>query len=92
MGELEVVYNASLVMMPNGEILPPILLTVPFVDDDAALRLVSFLSLVNNTYMLPPSGSWAVGNSLLRHTIGLPPIGLRVWAFLESYQALGVFG
>ncbi|KAL0057796.1 phosphatidylethanolamine N-methyltransferase [Marasmius tenuissimus] len=53
---------------------------------------ISFLSLVYHTYTLPPSASWTVGHSLLRHTLGLLLIGLHIWASLESYQVLGVFG
>ncbi|KAF5344522.1 hypothetical protein D9757_008147 [Collybiopsis confluens] len=54
------------------------------------MMYVSFLGLVWRTYSIP--SNWTVGNELLRHTLGALLVGLHVWATLESYEVLGVFG
>ncbi|KAH8822688.1 phosphatidylethanolamine N-methyltransferase [Flagelloscypha sp. PMI_526] len=50
----------------------------------------SFAGLVWNTYTVP--SEWAGGFSLLRHTGGIALVGLHIWATMESYEVLGVFG
>ncbi|KIK66289.1 hypothetical protein GYMLUDRAFT_157632 [Collybiopsis luxurians FD-317 M1] len=54
------------------------------------MMYVSFLGLVWRTYSIP--SNWTVGNELLRHTLGALLVGLHVWATLESFEVLGVFG
>ncbi|KAG7087767.1 phosphatidylethanolamine N-methyltransferase [Marasmius oreades] len=51
---------------------------------------VAFMGVVWKTYSIPRE--WTVGHELLRHTLGIVLIGLHVWASLESYEVLGVFG
>ncbi|KAF9262041.1 hypothetical protein L218DRAFT_960639 [Marasmius fiardii PR-910] len=51
---------------------------------------VSLMGVVWKTYSIPRE--WTVGHELLRHTLGTLLIGLHVWASLESYEVLGVFG
>ncbi|KAF8228726.1 hypothetical protein L208DRAFT_226283 [Tricholoma matsutake] len=54
------------------------------------MTYVSCIGVVWETYSIP--NDWIVGNELLRHTLGLLLIGLHVWASMESYEVLGVFG
>lgn len=54
------------------------------------MTYVSCVGLVNNTYLYP--NDWKVGNELLCHTLGVLLIGLHVWATMESFEVLGVFG
>ncbi|KAF9810132.1 hypothetical protein IEO21_07115 [Rhodonia placenta] len=54
------------------------------------MTYVSTICLAWKTYTLPQE--WSVGNELLRHTLGTILIGLHVWATMESYEALGLFG
>ncbi|KAF7759714.1 hypothetical protein Agabi119p4_11409 [Agaricus bisporus var. burnettii] len=54
------------------------------------MTYVSCLSVVMKTYLIP--NDWSVGNDLLRHTLGALLIGLHVWASMESYEVLGLFG
>ncbi|KAL0573878.1 phosphatidylethanolamine N-methyltransferase [Marasmius crinis-equi] len=58
---------------------------------------LSFLTLIYHTYSPPSpylflSPSFYQGNALLRHTLGSLLIALHIWASLESYEVLGVFG
>ncbi|EPQ55966.1 hypothetical protein GLOTRDRAFT_76181 [Gloeophyllum trabeum ATCC 11539] len=50
----------------------------------------SFGCLAWKTYAIPDE--WSVGTELLRHTMGVLLIALHVWATMESYEVLGVFG
>ncbi|KAJ4480883.1 phospholipid methyltransferase-domain-containing protein [Lentinula aciculospora] len=54
------------------------------------MTYVSFIGLVWRTYSIP--SNWTVGVELLRHTLGALLVGLHIWATLESYEVLGVFG
>ncbi|KAJ3867808.1 phospholipid methyltransferase-domain-containing protein [Lentinula novae-zelandiae] len=54
------------------------------------MTYVSFIGLVWRTYSIP--SNWTVGVELLRHTLGALLVGLHVWATIESYEVLGVFG
>ncbi|KAJ3973602.1 phospholipid methyltransferase-domain-containing protein [Lentinula raphanica] len=54
------------------------------------MTYVSFIGLVWRTYTVP--SNWTDGVELLRHTFGMLLVGLHVWATLESYEVLGVFG
>ncbi|KAG6834035.1 phosphatidylethanolamine N-methyltransferase [Arthromyces matolae] len=62
------------------------------------MTYVSTIGVVWKTYSIP--NDWTVGNELLRHTLGLALktvtsqllIGLHVWASMESFEVLGVFG
>ncbi|KAJ7574037.1 phospholipid methyltransferase-domain-containing protein [Mycena floridula] len=54
------------------------------------MTYVSFIGVVWKTYSLPLD--WTVGHELLRHVLGALLIGLHIWASVESYQVLGVFG
>ncbi|KAG5637707.1 phosphatidylethanolamine N-methyltransferase [Sphagnurus paluster] len=54
------------------------------------MTYVSCIAVVWKTYSIPHD--WTVGNELLRHVLGLLLVGLHVWATMESYQVLGVFG
>ncbi|GLB44428.1 putative catalyzes the first step of the methylation pathway of phosphatidylcholine biosynthesis, the SAM-dependent methylation of phosphatidylethanolamine (PE) to phosphatidylmonomethylethanolamine (PMME) [Lyophyllum shimeji] len=54
------------------------------------MTYVSCIGVVWKTYAIPHD--WTVGNELLRHTLGLLLVGLHVWATMESYEVLGVFG
>ncbi|KAI0920604.1 phosphatidylethanolamine N-methyltransferase, variant 2 [Taiwanofungus camphoratus] len=54
------------------------------------MTYVSFICLVWKTYTTPQE--WTVGNELLRHTLGTILIGFHIWATLESYEVLGLFG
>ncbi|KAG6910370.1 phosphatidylethanolamine N-methyltransferase [Tephrocybe rancida] len=54
------------------------------------MTYVSCIGVVWKTYSIP--NDWTVGNELLRHTLGLLLIGLHVWATMESFEVLGVFG
>ncbi|TCD67750.1 phosphatidylethanolamine N-methyltransferase [Steccherinum ochraceum] len=54
------------------------------------MTYVSFVGLTWKTYSIPHD--WTVGNELLRHTLGLILVLVHVWATLESYEVLGLFG
>ncbi|KAG6833408.1 phosphatidylethanolamine N-methyltransferase [Tephrocybe sp. NHM501043] len=54
------------------------------------LGTVSCIGVAWKTYSIPHD--WTVGNELLRHTLGLLLVGLHVWASMESFEVLGVFG
>ncbi|KAH8077088.1 phosphatidylethanolamine N-methyltransferase [Cristinia sonorae] len=54
------------------------------------MTYASFIGLTWKTYSIPHD--WTVGNELLRHTLGLILILVHVWATLESYEVLGLFG
>ncbi|PCH43169.1 phosphatidylethanolamine N-methyltransferase [Wolfiporia cocos MD-104 SS10] len=54
------------------------------------MTYVSFVCLVWKTYTIPQE--WSAGHELLRHTLGAILIGLHIWATLESYEVLGLFG
>ncbi|KNZ76631.1 Phosphatidylethanolamine N-methyltransferase [Termitomyces sp. J132] len=54
------------------------------------MTYASCIGVAWKTYSIP--NDWTVGNELLRHTLGLLLIGLHVWATMESYEVLGVFG
>ncbi|KAG8814574.1 phosphatidylethanolamine N-methyltransferase [Serendipita sp. 399] len=50
----------------------------------------SFFGFAYQTYQLP--AVWAVGDQLLRHTMGVLLVALHLWAAKESYEVLGIFG
>ncbi|KAJ1303691.1 hypothetical protein OPQ81_008116 [Rhizoctonia solani] len=50
----------------------------------------SFVLLAWKTYSSP--AEWTTGDQLLRHTLGLLLLGLHVWAALQTFEILGVFG
>ncbi|EUC54442.1 phosphatidylethanolamine N-methyltransferase [Rhizoctonia solani AG-3 Rhs1AP] len=50
----------------------------------------SFAILAWKTYS--PPAEWAVGDQLLRHTLGVLLLGLHLWAALQTFEVLGVFG
>ncbi|KAF9529123.1 phosphatidylethanolamine N-methyltransferase [Crepidotus variabilis] len=54
------------------------------------MTYVTCIGVAWKAYLFP--SDWAVGNGLLRHTIGLLLIGLHIWATMESYEVLGIFG
>ncbi|KAG5645124.1 phosphatidylethanolamine N-methyltransferase [Asterophora parasitica] len=54
------------------------------------MTYVSCIAVVWKTYSIPHD--WTVGNELLRHVLGLLLVGLHIWATMESYEVLGVFG
>ncbi|KAF8154235.1 phospholipid methyltransferase-domain-containing protein [Crassisporium funariophilum] len=54
------------------------------------MTYVSCIGVVWKAYLIP--NDWMVGNELLRHTLGALLIGLHVWATMESYEVLGLFG
>ncbi|KAF9032507.1 phosphatidylethanolamine N-methyltransferase [Hymenopellis radicata] len=54
------------------------------------MTYVSLLGLVYRTYQVPTQ--WLVGDALLRHVLGALAVSLHVWASMESYEVLGVFG
>ncbi|KAF7373639.1 Phosphatidylethanolamine N-methyltransferase [Mycena sanguinolenta] len=54
------------------------------------MSYVSFIGVVWKTYSIPTE--WIVGHELLRHTLGAMLIGLHIWAALECFQVLGLFG
>ncbi|KAJ3509898.1 hypothetical protein NLJ89_g4975 [Agrocybe chaxingu] len=54
------------------------------------MTYVSCFGLAWKAYLYP--SDWMVGHSLLRHTIGTLLIGLHIWATMESYEVLGIFG
>ncbi|KAF8890763.1 phosphatidylethanolamine N-methyltransferase [Infundibulicybe gibba] len=54
------------------------------------MTYVSSIGLVWKTYAIP--NDWTVGNELLRHTVGILLVGLHVWATMESFEVLGIFG
>ncbi|TFK29182.1 phosphatidylethanolamine N-methyltransferase [Coprinopsis marcescibilis] len=54
------------------------------------MTYISCLGLVWRCYSLP--NDWGVGNELLFHTIGLLLVSLHVWATVESFEVLGIFG
>ncbi|EMD30910.1 hypothetical protein CERSUDRAFT_145741 [Gelatoporia subvermispora B] len=54
------------------------------------MTYVSFIGLAWKTYSIPQD--WTVGNVLLRHTLGVILIGIHIWATMESYDVLGLFG
>ncbi|KAF8550645.1 hypothetical protein OG21DRAFT_1419342 [Imleria badia] len=54
------------------------------------MTYISLVGLAWKTYALP--GSWTEGDDLLCHTLGALLIGLHIWAAMESYEVLGVFG
>ncbi|CAL1698213.1 unnamed protein product [Somion occarium] len=54
------------------------------------MTYASFIGLTWKSYSIP--NNWTVGNELLRHTMGVILIIIHVWATLESYEVLGLFG
>ncbi|KAI0076990.1 phosphatidylethanolamine N-methyltransferase [Panus rudis PR-1116 ss-1] len=54
------------------------------------MTYASFIGLTWKSYSIP--SDWTVGNELLRHTLGVILIIIHVWATLESYEVLGLFG
>ncbi|KAF8192821.1 phosphatidylethanolamine N-methyltransferase [Mycena galopus ATCC 62051] len=54
------------------------------------MSYVSFIGVVWKTYSIPTD--WTVGHELLRHTLGAMLIGLHIWAALECFEVLGLFG
>ncbi|KAJ6554459.1 phosphatidylethanolamine N-methyltransferase [Mycena capillaripes] len=54
------------------------------------MSYVSFIGVVWKTYSIP--SDWTVGHELLRHTMGALLVGLHIWAALESFEVLGLFG
>ncbi|OCH92552.1 phosphatidylethanolamine N-methyltransferase [Obba rivulosa] len=54
------------------------------------MTYVSFIGLAWKTYSIPHN--WTVGNVLLRHTLGVILIVIHIWATIESYDVLGLFG
>ncbi|KAJ6492894.1 phospholipid methyltransferase-domain-containing protein [Mycena vitilis] len=54
------------------------------------MSYVSFVGVVWQTYSIP--NDWTVGHELLRHTIGALLVALHVWAALECFEVLGLFG
>ncbi|KAJ6463566.1 phosphatidylethanolamine N-methyltransferase [Mycena sanguinolenta] len=54
------------------------------------MSYVSFIGVVWKTYSIPTE--WMVGHELLRHTLGAMLIGLHIWAALECFEVLGLFG
>ncbi|KAF8816890.1 phosphatidylethanolamine N-methyltransferase [Phlegmacium glaucopus] len=54
------------------------------------MTYVSCIGIVWESYLTPHD--WAVGNDLLCHTLGALLIGLHIWATMESYEVLGLFG
>ncbi|KAJ7658493.1 phospholipid methyltransferase-domain-containing protein [Mycena rosella] len=54
------------------------------------MSYVSFIGVVWQTYSIP--SDWTVGHELLRHTLGALLVGLHIWAALECFEVLGLFG
>ncbi|KAJ6578767.1 phosphatidylethanolamine N-methyltransferase [Mycena vulgaris] len=54
------------------------------------MSYVSFIGVVWQTYSIP--SDWTVGHELLRHTMGALLVGLHIWAALECFEVLGLFG
>ncbi|KAJ7042973.1 phosphatidylethanolamine N-methyltransferase [Mycena alexandri] len=54
------------------------------------MSYVSFAGVVWQKYSIP--SDWTVGHELLRHTIGALLVGLHIWAALECFEVLGLFG
>ncbi|KAJ7153467.1 phosphatidylethanolamine N-methyltransferase [Mycena crocata] len=54
------------------------------------MSYVSFVGVVWQTYSIP--SNWTVGHELLRHTMGALLVGLHIWAALECFEVLGLFG
>ncbi|KDR78306.1 hypothetical protein GALMADRAFT_245423 [Galerina marginata CBS 339.88] len=54
------------------------------------MTYVSCVGVAWKAYHLPRD--WTVGNELLCHTLGAVLIALHVWATMESYEVLGIFG
>ncbi|KAJ7454990.1 phosphatidylethanolamine N-methyltransferase [Mycena galericulata] len=54
------------------------------------MSYVSFVGVVWQTYSIP--SDWTVGHELLRHTIGALLVGLHIWAAMECFEVLGIFG
>ncbi|TFK36055.1 phosphatidylethanolamine N-methyltransferase [Crucibulum laeve] len=54
------------------------------------MTYVSCIGVVWKTYLIP--NDWMIGNELLRHTVGVILLGLHIWATMESFEVLGVFG
>ncbi|TFK48223.1 hypothetical protein OE88DRAFT_1664673 [Heliocybe sulcata] len=54
------------------------------------MTYTSFGCLAWKTYAIPDD--WSVGTELLRHTMGVLLIALHIWATMESFEVLGVFG
>ncbi|KAF9228138.1 hypothetical protein BS17DRAFT_849997 [Gyrodon lividus] len=54
------------------------------------MTYTSLVGLAWKTYSLPQS--WTEGDDLLCHTLGALLIGLHMWAAVESFEVLGVFG
>ncbi|KAF8970716.1 phosphatidylethanolamine N-methyltransferase [Flammula alnicola] len=54
------------------------------------MTYVSCVGVAWKAYSVPHD--WTVGNELLRHTLGSLLIGLHIWATMESYEVLGIFG
>ncbi|KAJ7852958.1 phosphatidylethanolamine N-methyltransferase [Mycena leptocephala] len=54
------------------------------------MSYVSFIGVVWKTYSIP--NDWTVGHELLRHTMGALLVGLHIWAALECFEVLGLFG
>ncbi|CAE6504811.1 unnamed protein product [Rhizoctonia solani] len=50
----------------------------------------SFALLAWKTYS--PPVEWTAGDQLLRHTVGVILLGLHLWAALQTFEILGVFG
>ncbi|CAE7101422.1 unnamed protein product [Rhizoctonia solani] len=55
-----------------------------------ATGYASFALLAWKTYSSPTE--WTVGDQLLRHTLGVLLLGLHLWAALQTFEVLGVFG
>ncbi|KAF9559021.1 phosphatidylethanolamine N-methyltransferase [Agrocybe pediades] len=54
------------------------------------MTYVSCIGVAWKAYSVPHD--WTVGHELLRHTLGAILIALHVWATIESYEVLGIFG
>ncbi|KAJ6625971.1 phospholipid methyltransferase-domain-containing protein [Mycena sp. CBHHK59/15] len=54
------------------------------------MSYVSFIGVVWQTYSIPDD--WTVGHELLRHTLGALLVGLHIWAAMECFEVLGLFG
>ncbi|KAJ7730239.1 phosphatidylethanolamine N-methyltransferase [Mycena maculata] len=54
------------------------------------MSYVSFIGVVWKTYSIP--SNWTVGDELLRHTMGALLVGLHIWAAMECFEVLGLFG
>ncbi|EGN94642.1 hypothetical protein SERLA73DRAFT_77399 [Serpula lacrymans var. lacrymans S7.3] len=54
------------------------------------MTYISLIGLTWKTYSFP--SNWTGGDELLCHTLGTLLVGLHVWAAMESFEVLGVFG